>query len=207
MPFRLLDRSNTVPAIVLIALVIVAAVFIRFSLRRPTIDAWPPTPPLEREAGDARVGPVQYTVDASSPDRWVFFDFSRGSVVPRGDPLAWDLAFQRFHIIANGGNGFPGKGGIRDLGEVAFDSIAELPADGYVRTEPRSDSTNPAIARWYTFGWTSHLLKPQPHVWAVRTADGRFAIIRILSYYCPGAIPGCLTFEYIYLGAGGRTLH
>jgi len=204
MSIRLLDRSNALPAVVLGVLLLVAAVLISFSLRQPPIDAWPPTPSLEREAGDSLVGPLQYTIDATSPDRWVFFDFSRRSVVPRGDPLGWDLAFQRFHIIANGGEGFAGEGGILDLGEVPFDSITQVPASGYLPTEPRSDSTNPAIARWYSYGWTSHLLKPKPHVWAVRTADGRFATIRILGYYCPGAIPGCITFEYLYQGNGGR---
>jgi hypothetical protein len=38
----------------------------------------------------------------------------------------------------------------------------------------------------------------------VRTADGRFAKMRILSYYCTGATPGCVTFEYVYQGSGSR---
>jgi hypothetical protein len=40
-------------------------------------------------------------------------------------------------------------------------------------------------------------------VYAVRTADGRFAKLQVISYYCTGAIPGCLTFRYVYQGAGG----
>ena len=38
------------------------------------------------------------------------------------------------------------------------------------------------------------------------TADGRYAKLQLLSYYCPGARPGCLTFRYVYQGAGGRSL-
>ena len=36
----------------------------------------------------------------------------------------------------------------------------------------------------------------------VRTADGRYAKLEILGYYCPGAHPGCLTFRYVFQGDG-----
>jgi hypothetical protein len=72
-----------------------------------------------------------------------------------------------------------------------------------VGSRARSDSTNAAIERWYDYSWTSHVLRPRPRVWAVRTADGRHAKLEILSYYCPGATPGCPTFRYVYAGGGG----
>jgi len=37
----------------------------------------------------------------------------------------------------------------------------------------------------------------------LRTADGRYAKIEILGYYCIGALPGCTTFRYVYQGGGG----
>ena len=37
-----------------------------------------------------------------------------------------------------------------------------------------------------------------------RTADGRYAVFQILSYYCPAAQAGCTTIRYRYQGAGGR---
>jgi hypothetical protein len=190
------------PIAIVSVIVLVGAAFVAVTLRRPAPQGYAPTEPVENEAGEALIGPVRYTVNASAPDAWVFFDFSRGRTVPRNDPRGWDLAFQRFHIIANGGSGFNGRGGILDLGEVAFDSVMAVPSDGYVLTLPKSDSTNPAIARWYTYGWSSHLLQPKPNVYAVRTADGRYAKLQILSYYCVGAIPGCLTFRYLYQGSG-----
>jgi hypothetical protein len=49
-------------------------------------------------------------------------------------------------------------------------------------------------------------VKPSPRVYALRTADGRYAKLEILSYYCPGAMPGCVTFRYVYQGAGGTEL-
>lgn len=197
--------SRTLALSVVGVLALVSAVLVAVSLRRPEPPTFPPTPPAPADVGDRRVGPVVYTVDASDPGRWVYFDFSRGSVVP--DPGAgWDLAFNRFNVIVNGGPGFPGDGGARDLGEVDADSLTELPADGYAGTEAGRDSVNAVLQRWYSYSFTSHLLTPLPRVYAVRTAEGRYAWLRFLGYYCPGARPGCVTFEYVYQGGGGRSL-
>ena len=170
------------------------------------MDAYAPTRVAPRPVGNALAGPIRYTIDASSPEQWRFFSFSQGSVVePRG-PLDWDLAFRRFHIIANGGAGYAGKGGIANLGTVSFDSVAVAPEWGYVGSSAGKDSANAATSRWYSYSFTSHLLKPKPDVWVVRTADGRYARMRMVSYYCPGARPGCVTFDYVYQGNGSRDL-
>lgn len=195
-------RGWTGPGTVIAAVLVVATVvLVALSLRRPAVGEYVPTPAQPREIGPELVGPDTVTVDASDPDRWVFFDFSRGSVIEEPAPTGWDLAFRRFHVIANGGGGFAGEGGILDLGPVAFDSVETVPVAGYRATEARSDSTNPAIARWYDYGWTSHLLTPKPGVYAVRTADGRHAKLELLGYYCVEARPGCVTFRYVYQGA------
>jgi hypothetical protein len=130
-------------------------------------------------------------VDASSSEAWRFFQFSTGSLVERPGPTDWDIAFRRFHVITNGGDGFAGDAGALDLGPIAFDSIDTVPETGYEPTVARSDSVNHAIERWYDYGFISHLLTPKRHVYAVRTADGRYAKLEFLSYYCPGATPGC----------------
>lgn len=196
------NRWRPGPAAVIGAvLALLTIVLVAFSLRTPTVQEYAPTPIHPRNVGTRLVGPDTVTVDARNPDRWIFFDFSRASVVEDPGPTGWDLAFRRFHVIANGGGGFAGEGGIRDLGPVPFDSVETLPAGGYVPTEAGSDSTHPAIARWYDYGWTSHLLTPRPGVFAVRTADGRHAKLELLGYYCPEARPGCPTFRYVYQGA------
>jgi hypothetical protein len=146
------------------------------------------------------------TVDATSGEAWRYFSFRRGAVVAEPGPNDWDLAFRRFHIIANGGPGFTGAGGILDLGPVGFDGVRTVPPAGYAANALGPDPTNAAIARWYTYGFFSHLLMPKPHVWAVRTADGRFAKIEIVSYYCPGMLAGCLTFRYVYQGDGSTAV-
>jgi hypothetical protein len=176
--------------------------FIIGSMRRPEIPSGTITVPHPEAVGDTLVGPAEYTVDATSQDRWSFFDFSRNAVVTDPGPLDWDLAMRRFYVIVNGGPGFAGGGGVQDLGAVAFDSVAVLPDTGYRASE--ADSSNPALRRWYDYGWSSHLLRSKSHVYAVRTADGKYAKIAIVSYYCGEARPGCFTFRYVYQGQGSR---
>lgn len=183
-----------------------AGALVALTLGRDPPVTYAPTSPDPRPAGDSLVGPVRVTVDASDPDRWVYFDFSSGAPVGAPDPLGWDLAFRRFNVMVNGGAGFPGQGGAQALDAAAVDSVGVLPASGYRQAVSPRDSANPALDRWYDYGFTSHLLTPRPTVYALRTADGRYAAIRFLSYYCPGAAPGCMTFEYVYQGDGTRTL-
>jgi hypothetical protein len=199
-------RKVPVAPLLIGALVVVAVLLVAASLRRPDLPTFSPSASAPQPIGDSLVGPLTYTIDASDPEAWRFFDFSRGSLVEDPEPLEWDLAFRRFNLVANGGEGFAGQGGALDLGEVAFDSVTDVPADGYQTSQARRDTVNAALEDWYDYSFTSHLLRPAPRVYALRTADGRYAKLEILSYYCPGAMPGCVTFRYVYQGAGGTAL-
>lgn len=174
------------------------------SLARRAPPSFPVTPVAPRPVGDATIA-GRVTLDARDAGRWTRFDFSRASAVTDGDPLGWDVAARRFRLIANGGEGFAGDGGALELAQP-WESVRELPAEGYVgsRVTPGGDSVHAVLDGWYRYGFFSHLLEPRPVTYAVRTADGRYARLRILGYYCPGAEPGCLTFEYAYRGDGGR---
>lgn len=184
--------------------VLLLASFVVGSLSRPAVPTGTVTPPHPAALGDTLVGPVVFTIDATAPARWSFFDFSRNSAVTDPGPLDWDLAMKRFEIIVNGGPAFAGRGGIADLGVVPFDSVAGLPDTGYVTTAP--DSTNAVIRRWYKYGYTTHLLQPKGHVYAVRTADGKYAKVEIVSYYCGEVQGGCFTLRYVYQGDGSRNV-
>jgi hypothetical protein len=199
-------RARPGPILAGAAVVAVAAALVALTLRRPEVPGYSPTPAAPAEVGRALVGPIVYTVDATAPDRWRYFSFRLGSVVD--DPAArdWDLGFRRYQIVANGGQGFLGEGAIRDLGPVPFAAVRTVPADGYVASVSSPDPENAAIARWYSYGFFTHVLSPRPHVWAIRTADGRYAKLEILAYYCPGSQPGCVTFRYVYQGDGSTAL-
>lgn len=199
-------RANRNAVLVSGTILGIAVLLVGLSLRREAPATFAPTDFEPRPAGDTLVGPVRVTVDATDGDRWVYFDFSRGATVERPGPTEWDLAFRRFNIRVNGGEGYAASGAAVDLGEVSFQGVHDAPATGWRAAPAGRDSTNPALDRWYDYGFTSHLLTPKPRVYALRTADGRFAKLRFLSYYCPGARPGCVTFEYVYQGDGSRAL-
>jgi hypothetical protein len=191
------DRSVRIAAAVIALLALAAAALVLFAVNRPEPPAWVPTP--VGALGDADPSGARVTtVDASSPDHWRFFSFDRGVLAGRAAGLDWDLAFRRFHIIVNGGDGFAGRGGIVDLGAVSFDSIHAVPPAAFEPTTIAGrDSVNRVIDRWYRYGFTSHLLTPLGHVYLVRPAEGGPPVqLVILGYYCPRATPGCVTFRW-----------
>jgi HmuY protein len=174
-------------------LLLVASLLIG-SFTRPEFPAFAVTGPHPVAVGDSLVGPTTYTLDASSTERWRTFDFGRNAVVDSGP---WDIAFRRFHLIAAPG------GGIQDLGPVPFDSVAAVPASGYVGdVTSGDDTTNPGVGKWYSYSMVSHLLKSKHHVYAVRTARGTYAKLEFLAYYCKDAGVACITFRYAYQGDG-----
>lgn len=198
-------RARVIPAVLVLAIVLVAASLVIGTLDRPEPPSWSPTPPAPRAVGAGAVGPAVVTVDASDGARWKYWDFSRGSVVESPGPLEWDLAFRRNQIAVNGGAGFSGSGGARPLA-APFDSLRVAPAAGYRTATVARDSASPAFDGWYDYGFTTHLLTPRARTYAIRTADGKYAKLEILGYYCPGARAGCLTFRYYYRGDGSRDL-
>ncbi|MFN2571587.1 MAG: HmuY family protein [Gemmatimonadales bacterium] len=145
----------------------------------------PEFPPYPLTSGASRDG--LYTLDASSGDRWRLFRFAHDSAVDAGP---WDIAFRRNHVITA-----PGAGAI-DLGVVSFDSVGELPTEGYQETAFAGDSTNPAIGKWYAYSMMSHLLTSKHHVYAVRSAEGQRAKLEILAYYCREVGAACYTIRY-----------
>src|SRR5262245_58230653 len=105
------------------AAVAVVVTLITLTLRQPDVPTYAPTPPAPADVGRALVGPVLYTVDATSTDTWRYFSFGSGAAIDGAGPTAWDLAFRRYQVIANGGSAFVGKGGILDLGSVRFEDV------------------------------------------------------------------------------------
>jgi hypothetical protein len=183
------------------ALGLVAIVLVALSLRREPPPGYPVSQLEPVEVGDRLHGPVTVTLDASTA--WVYFSFATASTVQPAGPTPWDIAFRRFNVMVNGGEGFAGQGAVRDLGPVDLHGVDIAPDTGWVDRATR-DSTNEALARWYDYGFASHLLTPKRRVYALRTADGRYALLRFLSYYCEEGRPGCITFEYLYQGDGTR---
>lgn len=194
---RIARRGGARPPILVLvmagAFLLLVGALVIGSLVRPELPAYTLTVPSPVIVGDTLLGPATYTLDASSTDRWRWFAFDRAAAVDSG---RWDIAFRRFHLITAPG------GGIRDLGPVAFDSVSVLPDSGYVANAIAGDSTNPAVGKWYQYSMLSHLLMSKHHIYAVRTAGGKYAKLEMLAYYCKDAGTACLTFRYAYQGNG-----
>jgi hypothetical protein len=179
----------------------------------PTAATYQPTPPQPQAVGAQLVGPIVYTVDARSRDVWMYFDFARGSVVAVQEPKtdAWDLTFQRYVIKTNGGQTNPtGQGALLSLGERDFAAITKVPDKAEfssdVHPKNRPASYNPVMEKWFNYSYLANVLAPKPLVYLVRTHDGKYAKMRLLSYYCVNKSAGCLTFEYVYQGDGSTNL-
>jgi hypothetical protein len=136
------------------------------------------------------------TVDARDETRWRYVSLATGGPVDPGD--RWDLAVRRFTIV-------PFDAAI-DLGNVPFEQVRNAPGGSWISTTPAPNMANAAFRHWYRYGLISHLLTPSGHVYAIRVADGRYAKLEILGYYCPGPVAGCLTFRYVYQPDGTARL-
>ena len=181
---ELVRRDRAASAIVGF-LIVVAVALVIVSLNRPE----PPSFQLTHEAvlTDPATRTRRLTVDASSPNDWRFVSLREGRALDNPGPLEWDLALRRFHIATNGGPGFAGVGAA-----AVADSAGGPPA----LQQTSADTTKSGFGKWYDYGFSSHLLTPRPVTYVVQGADGARYSLRILSYYCQGAQPGCTTIEY-----------
>ncbi len=174
---------QTVPlplAIVFVLFVVVLGYVITRSLVRrdsPTFTLRSPRP-----SGLTQPGPPDtVTIDTADPEVWRYVDLDRGRYLVPPDTAAWDLALRRYQLRT--------RGAMPDTGSVPFDS-AGVPRIAW-------DSIGPGlIGKWYRYSMVSHLLEPKGLVYFIRTDQERIAKLEILSYYCPGLTPGCLTFRY-----------
>ncbi len=127
------------------------------------------------------------TIDAGAENQWRYFSLRTGTLLERPAALDWDLAFRRFHIATNGGPGFAGQGAA---------GVIQGNGEATALQQTSADSTKSGFGKWYNYGFSSHLLTPKPLTYVVHAADGQPYTLRILSYYCPGANPGCITIAY-----------
>ena len=188
--------SSTVPVLLLAGFALFLAVIaylVASSLVRPVVPTFDPSPHTWHASPDPEgdhAATDTVTVDARDEVTWRFLDIDRGSLLAVPDTAGWDLAFRRHSIMVSGG--------AADLGAVAYDDVVHAPAGPYVSTVARGDSANPVLRRWYRYRLLTHLLEPKGHVYAIRTSDGRYAKLEILSYYCPGPRSGCPTVRYTF---------
>jgi hypothetical protein len=179
----------------------------------PSSATYSPTAPRAVESVGHLTEPTVYTIDARSDNVWIYFDFSRAAVVPvlNAKTDAWDLAFKRYVVRTNGGRSNPdGRGAVLKLARRDFAALSRVPEDlefqADVHPKNRLYPFNPVLEKWYNYSYLANVLAPKPEIYVIRTQDGKYAKIRMLSYYCTGNVAGCMTFEYVYQGDGSRRL-
>ena len=184
---------------------------------------------------DVATGRDPTTGQGISSNLFTLYDLEAGRVVLSSNETApdvrerdsastaWDIGFRGTTIIFNGGTSGPGEVEAQLLAE-SFAEVAEAPEGGYVadgqnecpvvETQGGSFPGQPhAVCTGSDNGWYNYnegLITPLPgRTIVLRTADGNYAKLRILSYYrgnpaTPGGDGRYYTFEYVLQEDGSR---
>lgn len=129
----------------------------------------------------------------------------------------WDVGFRGTIIIVNGGAIRSGQGG----GYVhtgTFEELTAVPASATFAQDQSATSlaipTSSGLG-WYNYNSTNNIITPVPgRVLVIRTGDGKYAKLEVLSYYenapaTPVATSRSrfYTFRYVYQPDGSTTLN
>ena len=156
-----------------------------------------------------QVAEVPLTVDASESGKWVAVSLRRGTVVEVEDlttSTAWDVAFSRTKVRTNGGTSGPGEAGALDTTKATLAGTTAAPTEGYtvdalapIPGPPGSgeESSNAVLGTWYDYNPTTHAVTPKDTTYALRTADGSYAKLKVTSWSS-----GQLGLSFAYAGPG-----
>jgi hypothetical protein len=144
------------------------------------------------------------TVDATAEDAMVYVDLDRDAEVAQR-AQGWDLAFQRFQIVTNGGVSGDGDVIVAWSDAQPFDTIAQAPTAGYVVDAPDGDDDDAlpdlALGAWYDYNPADHTLSAKARVYLLRTAQGGWRKLQIERYYDDAGTPAILTLRWAAVAA------
>ncbi len=144
-----------------------------------------------------------------------FYSLRENRIVERADSATtqWDVAFRGSTILVNGGTSGPGQGAGQIL-ETTFAEVTLAPETGYATDSAAGPALGTGSGQsWYSYNPATQILQPTPgRVIVVRTADGRYAKINMVSYYRGApANPSntdearYLTFDFVFQPDGSRS--
>jgi hypothetical protein len=150
--------------------------------------------------------------------KFTLFSLRTGEVIANTDSTTdkWDLGFRGTTIIVNGGAIRTGKGGLY-VHTGLFDELKEVPATATFLVDETTTKLALASASgqgWYNYNAMANIISPIPgRVLVVRTGDGKFAKVEILSYYKDAPanpdqtnIARHYTFRYVVQPDGSKKL-
>ena len=168
-------------------------------------------------------------LDASDQQKWVYFSFTKGTVVEITNPKTtdddWDIAFNRYNIRTNGGVSGKGEAEVVNTNSKDFAAVTKAPAEGYEKDKkftevgrPAPGQTQPSITEVEknpvisgtvmvenSKGWYNYNRPKQgentPH-FEIKTAKGNKYVKIQLTSYTKSDQPdksGFITFTYDFL--------
>jgi len=152
----------------------------------------PVQPVVTETVRDLAADPVRIDPATGRPlggtNRFTLYSLRENRIIANSDSATnkWDIGFRGTMLIVNGGAIRSGQGGAFIFTGL-FDELKEIPATAEFRTD--QSPTNLAIPNasgqgWYNYNPQSNTITPIPgRVIVLRTGDGKFAKMEILSYY------------------------
>lgn len=151
--------------------------------------------------------------------KFTLFSFPNNQAVANADSATnkWDVGFRGTTIIVNGGAIRAGQGGAY-VHTGTFEELTTVPTSATFAQDQNAGSLAiPARsgAGWYNYNQATNVISPIPgRVLVVRTGDGKYAKMEVLSYYqnapaTPDAssVQRYYTFRYVYQPDGSTKLN
>lgn len=129
-----------------------------------------------------------------------YFSFEEAGLVTETD--SWDIAFKGTKIITN--SGVSGDGAAATvIVNGTFAEITEAPEDSEFKQDTDAELAIPSGSGngWYNYDYTTHSITPiAGKIIVVKTNDGKYAKMEIVSYYkdVTGSETPYYTFNYKY---------
>lgn len=131
-----------------------------------------------------------YDLPADTGRKSIFtlFSMKDSTIIPNSDSntTKWDIGFAGTTIITNSGVRGPGNGGAIVLRGVDFNEIKVAPDSGYRIEKSLTELAIPTVSGngWYLYDLNTHIVSAIPGVVIIiRTADGKYAKMQIISYW------------------------
>jgi hypothetical protein len=160
---------------------------------------------------------VSTTGQPLSTGKYTFYSFKNGIVANTDSATTkWDMAFKATTILTNGGTSGIGQGGASVLSGI-FDEIQTVSSSTVFAQDAKTAFAIPTGSGkgWYNYDGATNIISPiAGKVLIVKTADGKYAKVEILSYYkdAPIAPSGSnssryYTFRFVYQPNGTLTFN
>jgi hypothetical protein len=203
-----------------ILLIIVISICTLISCQKKNEDTQPQTNLMVQRVDNLAADPTTNTGTGQpqpATGKFTLFSLKDKAIIPNTDSTTnkWDIGFRGTTIIINGGTIRTGQGGAY-IHTGLFDELKQIPDNQIFNTD--QSTTQLAIPTgsgtgWYNYNPLQNWISPiAGRVLVIRTGDGKFAKLEILSYYrdAPNtpsttAVSRYYTFRYIYQPNGTRT--